>query len=53
MRVILGLLAAIIVFTWLGFELRASQRGLAQVLFALAGVLAALLVGAWFGLYGA
>jgi len=50
MRVIILLLAAITVLSWLGFELRHKQKGIAQGLFALAGVLAVLLVVAFFGL---
>lgn len=52
MRVILILLGVIIVLAWLAFELRERYRDLSQVLFGLAGLLAVLLVGAFFGLYG-
>lgn len=52
MRVLFILLAVISVLTWLGVELRGNYRDLSQVLFGLAGLLAILMIGAFFGLYG-
>lgn len=53
MRVIIFLLALIALFGWLSFELRDSRKDLAQILFVIAVLLAVVLFGALFGLYGA
>ena len=53
MRIIVILLALIVVLGWLGFELRDRSRDLSLIFFALSGLFALLLVGAFFGLYGA
>ena len=52
MRIIIVLLGASAALGWLGFELRERYSSIAQVLFALSGLLLVLLVGALFGLYG-
>ena len=52
MRVIVILLAGIIVLAWSGFELRHKYRDVSQILYVLAVLLAVLLVGAFFELYG-
>ena len=51
MRVIYILLALVIVFSWLGFELRHKYRDVAQVFFGVAGLLTILLIGGFFGWY--
>ena len=53
MRVIIFILAIIAVLVWLGFELRGRMRDLSMLCFGLAAVFAVLLVGAFFGIYGA
>jgi uncharacterized membrane protein (UPF0182 family) len=53
MRVIIFLLAFIAFFAWLSFELKDRQRDLAQILLVVAVLLAVVLFGALFGLYGA
>jgi uncharacterized membrane protein len=53
MRVIIILLALIAFFAWLGLELKDRQRDIAQISFVLAVLLAVVLFGALFGLYGA
>ena len=57
MRVIIVILGIIVVLVWLGIELRRALQGtlrnLAMLCFGLAAIFAALLIGAWFGLYGA
>ena len=53
MRVILLILAVIAVLVWLGVELRGRMRDLSMLCFGLAAVAAVLLVGAFFGMYGA
>ena len=53
MRVIVFLLAFIAFFTWLGFELKDRQPDIAQILLVIAVLLAVMLFGALFGLYGA
>ncbi|NIR31193.1 MAG: hypothetical protein GWN84_18160 [Gammaproteobacteria bacterium] len=52
MRVIIAFLAAIVVLAWLGFELRERYRDIAYALFALAGLIALVLLGAVLGLFG-
>ena len=53
MRVILFILGIIAVLVWLGVELRGRMRDLAMLCFGLAAICAVLLVGAFFGMYGA
>ena len=53
MRVIIFILAIIAVLVWLGVELRGRMRDLSMLCFGLAVVFAVLLVGAFFGIYGA
>lgn len=53
MRVIILLLTLIAFFAWLGFELEDRYRDIAQILLVLSVLLAVLLFGALFGLYGA
>ena len=53
MRVIVFILAAIAVLVWLGVELRGRVRDLSVLCFCLAAMFAVLLVGAFFGMYGA
>ncbi len=53
MRVIIVMLGVIAVLVWLGVELRGRMRDLSTLCFGLAGVAAVLLVGAFFGIYGA
>lgn len=52
MRAIIFLLAFIALFTWLAFELRDRRRDIAQVFLVIAVLLAVVLFGALFGLYG-
>lgn len=52
MRVIIILLGVVAVLGWLGYEARDRNRDLSHVLFALCGLVAVLLFGALFGLYG-
>lgn len=52
MRVIVFLLAAITVLAWLAVELRGTSRDISNVLVALSILLAFLLFGALFGVYG-
>lgn len=52
MRIIIALLAAIVILAWLGFELRERYRDIAYALFALAGLIALVLLGALLGLWG-
>ena len=52
MRVIIFLLAFIGFFTWLAFELKDRRRDIAQLLLVVAILLAVVLFGALFGLYG-
>jgi len=49
-RVIIMLIAAILVLAWLGIELRDKHRDVSFLLFAVSGLLAFLLVGAFFGM---
>lgn len=53
MRVLIFLLAFIALFAWLAFELKDRRRDVAQVLLVIAVLLAVILFGALFGLYGA
>ena len=53
MRVIIFILAVIAVLVWLGVELRARMRDLSTLCFGLAAIFAVLLIGAFFGMYGA
>lgn len=53
MRVIIFILAVIVVLAWLGVELRGRMRDLSTLCFGLAAIFAVLLVGAFFGVYGA
>ena len=53
MRVIVAMLGVVAVLVWLGVELRGRLRDLSMLCFGLAAVAAALLVGAFFGIYGA
>ena len=53
MRVIIFILAVIVVLVWLGVELRGRMRDLSTLCFGLAAIFAVLLVGAFFGVYGA
>ena len=53
MRVIFVILGVIAVLVWLGFELRSRMRDLAMLCFGLAAIFSVLLVGAFFGMYGA
>ena len=53
MRVIIFILAVIVVLAWLGVELRTRMRDLSTLCFGLAAICAVLLVGAFFGVYGA
>ena len=53
MRIIIFILAVIAVLVWLGVELRGRMRDLSTLCFGLAAVFAVLLVGAFFGMYGA
>jgi len=53
LRVIIFILAVIAVLVWLGVELRERMRDLSTLCFGLAAVAAVLLVGAFFGIYGA
>jgi hypothetical protein len=51
MRIVVALLAIICVLVWLGFELRAKDRALSNVLYAFAVLFALLLSGAFWGWY--
>ena len=53
MRVIVVILGVIAVLVWLGFELRTRMKDIAALCFGLAAIFAVLLVGAFFGVYGA
>ena len=53
MRVIIVMLGVIAVLVWLGVELRGRMRDLSALCFSLAAIAAVLLVGAFFGIYGA
>ena len=53
MRVIIFILGVIVVLVWLGVELRGRMRDLSVLCFGLAVISAVLLVGAFFGMYGA
>ena len=53
MRIIVVMLGVIAVLVWLGVELRGRMRDLSTLCFGLAAIAAALLVGAFFGVYGA
>ena len=53
MRIIVFILAVIVVLVWLGVELRARMRDLSTLCFGLAAIFAVLLIGAFFGVYGA
>ena len=53
MRVILFILGVIVVLVWLGVELRGRMRDISMLCFGLAAIFAVLLVGAFFGMYGA
>ena len=53
MRVIIFILAVIAVLVWLGVELRARMRDLSALCFGLAAIFTVLLIGAFFGMYGA
>lgn len=53
MRVIIFIIAVIVVLAWLGVELRTRMRDLSTLCFGLAAIFAVLLVGAFFGMYGA
>ena len=53
MRVIVFILGIIAVLVWLGVELRGRMRDLSTLCFGLAAVFAVMLVGAFFGIYGA
>ena len=53
MRVIIFILGVIAVLVWLGVELRGRMRDLSMLCFGLAAIFAVLLVGAFFGIYGA
>lgn len=53
MRIIIFILAVIVVLAWLGVELRGRMRDLSTLCFGLAAIFAVLLVGAFFGVYGA
>ncbi|MCY4453395.1 MAG: hypothetical protein OXC01_15740 [Immundisolibacterales bacterium] len=53
MRVILTILGVIAVLLWLGVELRGRMRDVSTLCFGLAAICAVLLVGAFFGIYGA
>lgn len=52
MRVIVFFLAFITFFAWLAFELKDRQPDIAQVSLIIAILLAVVLFGALFGLYG-
>lgn len=51
MRVIVTLLALIAVLGWGGFEMRAKDRPLSNVLYGFAALFAVMLAGAFFGWY--
>lgn len=53
MRIIFGLVAAIVFLGWLGFELKERHSDLSQGLFALSILLTILLVAAVLGFYEA
>ena len=53
MRIIISILAIIAVLIWLGVELRGRMRDVSTLCFGLAAIFAVLLVGAFFGIYGA
>ena len=53
MRVIVVVLGIVAVLVWLGIELRPRARNVSALCFGLAAIFGALLIGAWFGLYGA
>ena len=53
MRIIVFILGIIAVLVWLGVELRGRMRDLSILCFGLAAIFAVLLVGAFFGIYGA
>ena len=53
MRVIIFILGLIAVLVWLGVELRGRMRDLSTLCFGLAAICVVLLVGAFFGIYGA
>ena len=53
MRVIIVILGVIMVLVWLGVEFRGRMRDISMLCFGLAAIFAALLVGAFFGMYGA
>lgn len=50
MRVLIIGIGVIAVLSWLGFELRKSSRDWSWICFGLAGMMAVMLVGAFFGL---
>ncbi len=52
MRLLVGLLAAILVLGWLGYELRGWSKDVSSALFGLSALLSIILVVAlFFGLY--
>ncbi len=51
MRVIFVLIALVVLCIWVGLELRPRYPQVATVLFTVAGLLSALGLGAFFGLY--
>ena len=53
MRVIVFILGIIAVLVWLGVELRGRMRDLSMLCFGLAVIFGFMLVGAFFGIYGA
>ena len=53
MRIIIFILGLIAVLVWLGVELRGRMRDLSTLCFGLAAVFVVLLIGAFFGIYGA
>ena len=53
MRIIIFILGVIAVLVWLGVELRGRMRDLSTLCFGLAAIFVVLLIGAFFGIYGA
>ena len=51
MRIVFVLLGIIIVLGWLGFETRARDRAVSNVLYGFCAVFTVLLIGAFFGWY--
>ena len=49
MRIVVTLLVIIAVLAWAGFEMRARDRGISNVLFGFSGLFALMLLGAFFG----